>query len=119
MGGRRDVIRASVVLVLGEGFGGGFVGGVGGVVVLVVGVTEEEEDCFCRATYAGRAEAGMGVGVGEAEGGAEAEVVVGVDDGAGGRRNGRDPVGEAWFVEGRVRCGMEFIRRYVCAAAPC
>lgn len=117
MGGRRDVIRASVALVFGEGVGGGFVGGVEGVVVLVVVPEVEDEDCLCRATYAGRAEAGMGVGVGVGE--AEAEVGVGVDDGAGGRRNGRDPVGEAWFVEGRVRCGMEFIRRYVCTASAC
>lgn len=64
---------------------------------------------------------GVGFGVGEAEAEAEAEVGVGVEDGAGegGRRNGRDPVGEAWFVEGRVRCGMEFMRRYVCTASAC
>lgn len=42
MGGRRDVIRASrVVDVFGLGFGGGFDGGVGDVLV---------EDFFCRAT---------------------------------------------------------------------
>lgn len=43
MGGRRDVIRASrVVDVFGLGFGGGFDGGVGDVLVV--------EDLFCRAT---------------------------------------------------------------------
>lgn len=52
---------------------------------------------------------GVGVGGGFGAGGEEAEV--GVEDGVGGRRNGRDPVGEAWFVEGRVRCGMEWMRR--------
>jgi hypothetical protein len=32
----------------------------------------------------------------------------------GGRRKGREPVGEAWFVEGRVRKGTLARRRRVC-----
>ena len=36
-----------------------------------------------------------------------------VDEVRGGRRKGRDPVGEAWFVDGRVRKSMLASRRTV------
>ena len=32
----------------------------------------------------------------------------------GGRRNGREPVGEAWLEEGVMVNGMEVMRRAVC-----
>lgn len=51
----------------------------------------------------------MGVGVEDGLGALGAEGEGDVE--AGGRRKGSDPVGEAWFVEGRVRCGMEWMRR--------
>lgn len=34
--------------------------------------------------------------------------------GIGGWRKGREPVGEAWFVEGERRCGVWERRRRVC-----
>ena len=35
-------------------------------------------------------------------------------DEVGGRRKGRDPVGEAWLVEGTSRCGNRAILNAVC-----